>query len=75
MQHIGDPGEFPAHSQPRCDGSDFSTARILIVDDDPGMQKMMVSYFREQNMDAVSAAGRREVLRHLAVTPPTRSHP
>jgi two-component system, OmpR family, response regulator len=70
-QHIGDRDEFPAGSPPRVGASDINSARILIVDDDPGMQQMTVSYFREQNVDAVSAAGRQEMMRHLAATDPS----
>jgi two-component system, OmpR family, response regulator len=70
-QHIGDQDEFPAGSPPRVGASDINSARILIVDDDPGMQQMTVSYFREQNVDAVSAAGRQEMMRHLAATDPS----
>jgi len=45
------------------------TARILIVDDDPSMQQVLVSYFHQQEMDAVFASGRREALRHITSDP------
>jgi two-component system, OmpR family, response regulator len=32
--------------------------RILVVDDDPAMQQMVVDYFEQHNMSAVSASGR-----------------
>jgi two-component system, OmpR family, response regulator len=69
MQYIGDRDDFPAQSQPCGDSSDFNATRILIVDDDPSMRQMLVSYFRQQNMDAVSAAGCQEALRRLAAGP------
>ena len=70
MQDVGNPDEFLTRGQPHDVASDVNTARILIVDDDPSMQEMMVSYFREQNVDAVSASGRREMLRHFAAADP-----
>ena len=59
--------EFPA----RGGVSDINSPRILIVDDDPDIQQMMVSYFREQSADVVSAAGRQDMLRHLAAADPS----
>jgi two-component system, OmpR family, response regulator len=66
MQHIGDRDEFPS----RGVASNVNTVRILIVDDDPSIQEMMVSYFRQQNVDALSASGRQEMLRQLAAADP-----
>ena len=40
--------------------------RILVVDDDPAMRQMVVSYLEEQNICAVPAAGRQEMVRQLA---------
>lgn len=40
--------------------------RILVVDDDPAMQRMIVSYLSEHNMQATSVSGRQGVLRALA---------
>ena len=40
--------------------------RIFVVDDDPAMRQMVVNYLEEQNMRAVSAAGRQEMVRQLA---------
>jgi len=42
------------------------TARILVVDDDPAMRQMVVSYLEEQDMRAIPAAGRQEMVRQLA---------
>jgi two-component system, OmpR family, response regulator len=41
-------------------------ARILVVDDDPAMRQMIVSYLEDQNMRAIAAAGRQEMVRQLA---------
>jgi two-component system, OmpR family, response regulator len=65
MQYLGNRDVSPVRSQP----SDFATARILIVDDDPGMQQMLVSYFRQQNVDVVCASGGQETLRHVTADP------
>jgi DNA-binding response OmpR family regulator len=46
-------------------------ARILIVDDDPDLQQMIVSYFEEHHMPAVSVSGRHDMARQLAQDPPT----
>jgi two-component system, OmpR family, response regulator len=67
MQDVGDRDEFPS----RGVTSDVNSASIVIVDDDPSMQQMMVSYFRQQNMDAVSTSGRQDTLRHLAMADPS----
>src|SRR5579859_1353518 len=42
------------------------SARILVVDDDPAMRQMVASYLEDQNMRAVAAAGRQEMIRQLA---------
>jgi two-component system, OmpR family, response regulator len=56
-------------SQSRGSAFDINTACISIVDDDPSMQRMLVSSFRQQNVDTVSASGRQEMLRNLAAEP------
>jgi two-component system, OmpR family, response regulator len=61
--------EFARDRRPRGSVSGINIARILIVDDDPSMQQMLVSYFRQQNVDAVSASGRQETLHHFAADP------
>jgi two-component system OmpR family response regulator len=45
-------------------------ARILVVDEDPAVRQTVVSYLGENNMRAVSAAGRHEMARRLAETEP-----
>lgn len=44
--------------------------RILVVDDDPMLRQMVVNYLNENNMRAVSAAGRQEMARHFAESEP-----
>jgi DNA-binding response OmpR family regulator len=65
MQYIS------VHGQLRGGASDFSAIRILIVVDDPDMQDMMVGYFRQQSVDAISVSGRREMLRQLTAAEPS----
>ncbi len=51
--------------------TDTQPARVLIVDDDPALRNMMVSYFHQQNVGAVSASGRQEMIRHFAEAEPS----
>jgi two-component system OmpR family response regulator len=44
--------------------------RILVVDDDPAMQQMVVNYLEEHNMRAVTAAGRRDLTSQFAASEP-----
>jgi DNA-binding response OmpR family regulator len=46
-------------------------ARILIVDDDPGLRETVFSYLEENNIYAISAAGRQEMTRHVADSEPS----
>jgi two-component system, OmpR family, response regulator len=46
-------------------------ARILLVDDDPAMQQMVVSYLEEHNMRAVSASGRQDMANQFAAAEPS----
>jgi DNA-binding response OmpR family regulator len=41
-------------------------ARIIVVDDDSAMRQMVVGYLEEQNLRAIPAASRQELLRQLA---------
>jgi two-component system OmpR family response regulator len=43
---------------------------ILVVDDDPALRQMVVKYLEENDMHAVSAAGRQEMTQHLAESEP-----
>jgi two-component system, OmpR family, response regulator len=44
--------------------------RVLVVDEDPAMRHMVVSYLDENNMQAVSVSGRQEMARHFAESEP-----
>jgi two-component system, OmpR family, response regulator len=45
--------------------------RILVVDDDPAMQHMVVDYFEQHNMSAVSASGREAMASAFALDEPS----
>ena len=45
--------------------------RILLVDDDPAMQQMVVNYLEEHNMRAVSASGRQDMASQFAAAEPS----
>src|SRR6266850_1011236 len=45
--------------------------RILVVDDDPETNRMVVDYLENRNMRAISASGRQEMARLLAVGEPS----
>jgi DNA-binding response OmpR family regulator len=45
--------------------------QILVVDDDPVMNRMVVDYLENRNMRAISASGRQEMARLLAVGAPS----
>jgi two-component system, OmpR family, response regulator len=56
---------------PSVSGGDALPARILIVDDDAELRRMLVSYLEQQNMRVTSASGREEMSRHFAVREPS----
>jgi DNA-binding response OmpR family regulator len=45
-------------------------ARILIVDDDPAMQRMIVGYLTEHNLRATAVGGRKALMHSLTVREP-----
>jgi two-component system OmpR family response regulator len=45
-------------------------AWILVVDNDPAINRMVVDYLENRNMRAISASGRQEMARLLAVGKP-----
>jgi two-component system OmpR family response regulator len=47
------------------------SACILVVDDDPTTRHMVVNYLEDHNMRAISASGREEMARLLAVAEPS----
>ncbi|HEY0181322.1 MAG TPA: response regulator [Rhodopila sp.] len=50
--------------------SDTTSARILVVDDDTELRRMLVNYLEGQSMRVLSANGREEMLRHFNVREP-----
>lgn len=56
------------------DAAEFTTqvkaARILIVDDDPAMQRMIVGYLVDHNLRASAVSGRKGLMHALAVREP-----
>jgi two-component system OmpR family response regulator len=52
-------------------GTEPSPARILIVEDDTEMRLMLVNYLEAQNIRALSASNREEMLRHFSAREPT----
>ncbi|HVJ44045.1 MAG TPA: response regulator [Dongiaceae bacterium] len=46
-------------------------ARILVVDDDISLQRMVVNYLEEHNMHATSVSGQEEMTRHFANSEPS----
>jgi DNA-binding response OmpR family regulator len=71
MQHVVNRYEFAAGGQPYHAASRLGVARILIVDSAPGASHMLVDYFRQQNIDAVSVVGRQNMLRQFAMAEPS----
>jgi two-component system, OmpR family, response regulator len=51
-------------------GSDAPAARILVVDDDNELRRMLVNYLEQQNLRVLSAGGREEMARQFAVREP-----
>ena len=51
-------------------GIDAPPARILVVDDDTELRRMLVNYLEQQNLRVLSAAGRDEMSRQFAVREP-----
>jgi two-component system OmpR family response regulator len=57
-------------SSPLAKPDNCAGARILVVDEDPTARQTVVGYLAENNMRAVSAAGRHEMASRLAETEP-----
>jgi CheY-like chemotaxis protein len=56
---------------PRKRDESSGPVQILVVEDDPVMREMVVSYLEEHNMRAVGASGREEMASHLASGEPS----
>ena len=48
------------------DGFDVGQATVLVVDDDPTLQTMILDYFVDNNIQTLLASGREEMLRQLS---------
>jgi CheY-like chemotaxis protein len=48
------------------DGFDVGQATVLVVDDDPTLQRMILDYFVDNNIQTLLASGREEMLRQLS---------
>ena len=46
-------------------------ARVLVIDDDPSMQHMLVNYLEQHNMHVVSAVRKQDMIKQFAVSEPT----
>lgn len=58
------------HERNMTDESD-QPVQILVVDDDIAMQRMIINYLEEHNMQAVPVAGQREMADQLAANEPS----
>jgi two-component system, OmpR family, response regulator len=56
---------------PVMSASGGEPVRILVVDDDPVTNRMVVDYLENRNVRAISASGRQEMARLLAVGEPS----
>jgi two-component system, OmpR family, response regulator len=50
---------------------DIRNARVLIVEDDPSMQRMLVDYLRQEDLDPLAASGREDMLRYVVAGEPS----
>jgi two-component system, OmpR family, response regulator len=50
--------------------STVRAARILVVEDDHAMRRMVVDYLEDHNMRGLSASGRQELMRHFGADEP-----
>ena len=55
-------------NDPRLRGGGDRQVCVLVVEDDPALQRMIVNYFVENNIRTVAASGRREMARQLGNT-------
>ena len=50
--------------------SQVKAARVLVVDDDPAMQRMIVGYLTEHNLRATAVSGRQGLIHALVAREP-----
>jgi two-component system OmpR family response regulator len=67
----GDRRPFPFPTWQNMTEDSSQPVRILVVDDDPAMQQMVVNYLEEHNMRALSASGRQDMASQFAAAEPS----
>jgi two-component system, OmpR family, response regulator len=68
---LANPAYSIAPAQPAAAGGPGRSACVLVVDDDPSMQEMLVNYLGQHNMRVLPAARRHDVARQLAQAEPS----
>ena len=67
-------GSEPTYAPNQCvDSAGVSVARptrVLVIDDDPSMQHMIMNYLEQQNMRVVAASRRQEAIRQFTASEP-----
>ncbi len=61
----------PSHGNPGTAGPMSRPASVLVVDDDPSMQHMLVNYLEQHNMRVLHAAHRQDVARQFSLAEPS----
>ena len=64
MRELGGMGETSSNSLGPHGSSEHQVC-VLVVEDDPSLQRMIVNYFVENNIRTRMASGRKEMVRHL----------
>lgn len=67
---LANPAYSIAPAPPDAAHPSSQPARVLVVDDDPSMQEMLVNYLEQHNMRVLPAARRHDVARQLARAQP-----
>jgi two-component system OmpR family response regulator len=70
ISSVETPGQFGRPYESTSDASSRPT-RVLVVDDDPSVQHMLVNYLEPHNMRVISALQRQEATRQLVMGEPT----
>jgi two-component system OmpR family response regulator len=68
---LGSTAPSVIHDGHRIDDDSGKAGRILVVDDDPTMREMIVSYLEDSNLSADGASSPYELRRHLAAADPS----
>jgi len=63
--------EITSRSDQDMNDETGQSIRILVVDDDPAMQRMIVNYLQEHDMQAAVASGQQEVIEQFAQNEPS----